>query len=283
MNSRCIIAALLLLSPWSEAGATDCDEDQSKASQVEQKLDLLERLLNDSEPLRRAQAEGNLNALSKIDEARESLAGARAALDGGCVAQASSLSSSGIKLATTAFRKSPKVSVEKSRDAYEAALQLSTSFLLALESHPEEVHGLSVEDLVGIERQIERAESVATNGDFTESVRLLAPVNDRLQRRLATILDNKTLYYEKNFATKADEYAYYKEQYDGILLLLKTEQKQAPYSARNRVDSLLARASVLSEEGERGAADQAWDDAISKIQEAVNHCEQALRATGYAY
>ena len=284
MNARIYVVVLLLLAMWSGAWAADCDgEDQGKARQVGQKLDLLARLLDDSEPVRRAQREGNEAALAKIEEARQSMADARAALDGGCIAEASSLSSAGLKLATTAFRKSPNASKGQARETYEGALQLSTSFLLSLEAQPEDLRGLSAEDLVGIERQIERAESMASSGNFAEAVRLLAPVNDRLQRRLAALLNNKTLYYEKNFATLAEEYAYYKEQYEGYLMLLKTGQKEASYSARNRVTELLDSAATLYEDAEASAAAESWDNAIVKIQDAVSHSEKAVRASGYTY
>ena len=284
MNARIYLVVSLLLAMWSGAWAANCDgEDQSKAPQVAQKLDLLARLLDDSEPVRRAQREGNEAALLKIEEARQSLADARASLDGGCVADASSFSSSGLKLATTAFRKSPNASKEQTRETYEGALQLSTTFLLSLEAQPEDLRGLTAEDLVGIERQIERAEAMASSGNFAEAERLLAPVNDRLQRRLATILNNKTLYYEKNFATRADEFAYYKEQYEGYLLLLKTGQKQPAYSALNRVSALLTSAAALYQEAEQSAAAQLWDDAIAQMQEAAGFAEQAVRASGYTY
>lgn len=284
MNARIHVVVLLLLAMWSGAWAADCDgEDQGKARQVGQKLDLLARLLDDSEPVRRAQREGNEEALAKIEQARQSMEDARAALDEGCIAEASSLSSSGLKLATTAFRKSPSASKEQTRETYEGALQLSTSFLLSLEAQPEDLRGLNAEDLVGIERQIERAESMASSGNFAEAVRLLAPVNDRLQRRLAALLNNKTLYYEKKFATRADEYAYYKEQYEGYLMLLKTGQKEASYSARNRVTELLDIAATLYRDAESSAAAESWDNAIVKMQDAVSHSEKAARASGYTY
>ena len=284
MNARIYVVVLLLLAMWSGAWAADCDgEDQGKARQVGQKLDLLARLLDDSEPVRRAQREGNEEALAKIEEARQSMADARVALDGGCIADASRLSSAGLKLATTAFRKSPNSSTRQVRETYEGALQLSTSFMLSLEAQPEDLRGLNAEDLVGIERQIERAESMASSGSFAEAAQLLAPVNDRLQRRLAALLNNKTLYYEKNFATLAEEYAYYKEQYEGYLMLLKTGQKEASYSARNRVTALLDSAATLYEDAEASAAAESWDNAIVKIQDAVSHSEKAVRASGYTY
>lgn len=277
------LAILMLFALAPGVQAANCDEDQSKARQVGQRLDLLARLLDDSEPLRRAQAAGDAEVLAQIGEARKTMADARAALDSGCVAQASTLSSSGLKLATAAFRKAPEKSALQMRDAYEEALQLSTSFLLSLGAQPEEQHELSAEDLIGIERQIERAESLASSGNYAGAVRLLAPVNDRLQRRLAAVLSNKTLYYEKDFGSVADEYAYYKEQYEGYVMLLKTGQKEPPYSARDRIESLLGSASGLYKEAETGAAAESWDDAIIKMQDAVSHVEQAVRASGFTY
>ena len=283
MNAKNNMAVLLLLALAPAAHAASCDEDQSKAPQVAQKLDLLARLLDDSKPLRRAQAAGDAEVLAKIEEARKTMADARAALDEGCVAQASSLSSSGLKIATTAFRKSPEKSAMQMRDAYEEALQLSTSFLLSLGAQPEQEHELSAEDLVGIERQIERAEVLASGGNYAEAVRLLVPVNDRLQRRLAMILSNKTLYYEKAFASEADEYAYYREQYEGYLMLMRTAKNEPPYSARNRIESLLGSASGLYRQAETDAAAESWEDAIYKMQEAVGHAEQAVKASGFTY
>jgi hypothetical protein len=64
MNGRIRVVVLMLLAMWPGAWAADCDgEDQGKARQVGQKLDLLARLLDDSEPVRRAQREGNEEAL----------------------------------------------------------------------------------------------------------------------------------------------------------------------------------------------------------------------------
>jgi len=283
MNAKNNLAGLMLLALGCGAQAASCDEDQSKAPQVAQKLDLLERLLNDSEPLRRAQEAGDADVLAQIEEARVSMVEARAALDDGCVTEASNISSAGLKLATTAFRKSPERNELQLRDAYEESLQLSTSFLLSLEAQSAQQHELSTEDLVGIERQIERAELLASNGNYAEAVRLLAPVNDRLKRRLTDILSNKTLYYEKDFATEADEYAYYKEQYEGYLMLMTTARTEPPYSARERIRSLLDSASGFYQDAESNATAGSWGDAIIKMQDAVGHVEQAVRASGFTY
>jgi len=257
-------------------------QDVNRSSQIEQKIVLLQRLVEDSEPLRRAERSGNLEALESIDKARQALSGARIALDEGCISDASALSSEGLKLATIAFRTSAPES-RKMRDNYEAAIQQATTFMLSLESQSTELLGLSSEDMAGIERQIDRAKLLATDGAFEDATQLLLPVNDRLQRRLLQILDNKTLYYERNFATPSDEYGYLKEQYDGYLLLLQSRERTVPYSAKKRVDSLLADASLLRAAAENSARAKQWQAALLSMREALKFSEQAIRAAGYAF
>ncbi len=263
--------------------AADCvAEDTRKSPQIAQKIALLARLMEDSEPLRRAEQSGDADALEAIAKARQSLSDARDALAEGCVSDASAMSSQGLKFATTAFRNSGS-SGRQAREKYDAAIQQATSFMLALDSQPAELHGLSSEDLVGMERQMERAESLASDGAFQDALQLLLPVNDRLQRRLLEILNNKTVFYARNFATYADEYRYLEEQYDGYLLLLQSGEKTASYSARNRVESLLAKAAALRAAADKQAQTEDWQGALASMQAALKNCEQAIRATGYAY
>jgi len=277
------LAIIALTLSGAVADAADCSaEDNSKSSQVEQKIALLQRLVEDSEPLRRAERSGDPQALESIANARQALSGARKALQEGCVADASELSARGFKLMTTAFRSSGPSS-RQVRDKFDAAMQQATTFMLALESQPKELLGLSHDDLKGLERQIDRAESLASDGAFEDALQLLLPVTDRLQRRLLEILNNKTVFYEKNFATPADEYSYLQEQYDGYLLLLQSGQKTTSYSAQSRVESLLKKASLLREEADASAHAERWQDALASMQAALEDCERAIRATGYTY
>ncbi|HEY5643841.1 MAG TPA: hypothetical protein VIS31_13320 [Woeseiaceae bacterium] len=281
-TERLGMLALLLLGSSAAVAANCKGEDLSKAPQVAQKIALLERLLTNSEPLRRAEASGDPAALEQIAGARQILADASQALDDDCLAQASQLSSDGLKAATAAF-KAAAAPDRQQREGYESALQQATTFMLSLESQPRELWGLSVDDFAGIERQIERAESLASNGSFAEASQLLLPVNDRLQRRLFEIFNNKTVYYEKTFATPADLYAYLKEQYSGYQMLLQSGQKTASYSAVRRVETLLEEASVQHAQAETHAAAGQWREAVTTMEAAIASCEQAIRATGYSY
>lgn len=185
-------------------------------------------------------------------------------------------------IATAAFKASKPANARR-QEAYEASFQQAQAFLQSLESQPRDLWGMSNEDLVGIERQVERAKSMGDQGSFGNAIRLLTPVNDRLQRRLLEILNEKTLYYEKVFATPEDEYAYLKKQYDGYRLLLQSGQSKASYSAAGRVKTLLDDALKMQAEAERQANEEMWSAAIASMEAALENCEQAVRATGYSY
>ena len=269
-TTECLAVFVATLLGSGVASGTDCrGEDLSKTSQVAQKIMLLERLLTSSEPLRRAEASGEPAALEGIASARQTLAAAKQALDDECIMQASALSSDGLKAATAAF-KAAEAPDRRHRDDYESAHQQVVTFMLSLESQPRELWGLSVDDFTGIERQIERAEMLASNGDFEEAAALLLPVNDRLQRRLFEIFNNKTVYYEKKFDTPADLYAYLKEQYSGYQMLLQSGQKTASYSAVKRIESLLADAATQYDAAEVHAAAGRWADAITGMEAAAS-------------
>jgi len=281
---RQFLVTVALLSVAVEAHALDCDEDTpEQVAKAHQKVALLDRLLHGSGPARRVDEGDNAESQATLDAARRSLTDAQSALGQGCGATASALSSDGLMLASQAFRTSPLRSDLRDKQLYEQAMRLSTSFLLAFESQPEDLQGLSAEDRVGIKSQIERAEILATNGSFAEAIQLLRPITDRLQRRLFEILNHKTLYYEKHFATPREEYLYLLEQYDGYQMLLQSGQVEASYSAKRRISEFLSKAATRREQAEALAVAAEWPGAIAAMQEAIDHSEKAVRATGYAY
>ena len=277
LMTACLLAA-------QDGLAQDCtDESDQSIAQAAQKVALLERLLSGSEPAQRVQAIGDAGAREKLAAAEQALADAKQALDDRCGSAATTHSVQGLRLASIAFQTTVSATSLRVKQKFDQELQQSMSLLLSLESQPLEAQGLGKEDLVGIERQIEHAEAIASDGKFAEATELLRPVSDRLQRRLLEILDDKTLYYEKSFATPRDEYLYLLQQYHGYRLLLQSDQKQASYSARQRIDDFLSEARQLWQRAETMAAAERLDEAISAMHVAVDKIEQAVHATGYSY
>ena len=265
------------------ANAMDCEVGSpAQGVQARQKIKLLERLTRDSEPLRRLQATGDEAALATIDNARAIMESANQALADGCEADAAALSNDALRLATEAFRNTSAVKRD-GRNEFDAELGQARSFLASLQGRPAAESGLDDAAIAGIERQLRNAEAMAASGSVKEARELLMPVNDRLRRRLLELFDQRTIYYEHNFETPADEYAYLVQQYDGYIMLLRSGQKTTPYSARKRVTDMLDNALMQRERAKAFETASEWNEAIASMNAALEYCEHATRATGYSY
>ncbi len=280
------ITLALLLGEPAMAQATSCapSNDAAAVRQAEQKLVLLQRMVGSGGPARRVDEGDNAEAKQALEQARSEAARASQVLDEGCAGEAVTLATSGLSLASQAF------AVARNRgpgsDAvYRETHGRTTSFLQSLEAQPADVRGIRDADIVGIRRQIERAEEMAVGGDYEGATRLLKPVVDRLERRLVAIFDQKTVYYEKSFDGPQDEYEYLAEQYRGYLMVLDrfAATRQPPQSAKQKYDKLLASAAESADAAEGHAKQSEWDTAVTEIQAAVSSCERAMQLIGIGY
>ena len=275
-----MLAAVLAVAG---ANAADCEPGStSQALQAEQKIRLLERLTSNSEPLRRLRESGDEVALATMDNALAIMASAQQAIADGCQAEAAALSNEALRLATEAFRTSSTPDRD-ARELFDVEIERARSFLASLEGRSEEETGLDETAMAGIQRQVRNAVTMANSGSVDKARQLLLPVNDRLQRRLLEMFDQRTIYYKHEFATPADEFAYLEQQFDGYMLLLRSGDKETPYSARQRVADMMDNAERRRETALAHATGGAWGEAIAAMNAALEHCEQAIRANGYSF
>lgn len=282
------LTALLLLGIAVPVSASE--EDCAKASdaatlqQAEQKLVLLRRLVGETAPVQRVLESNNVEAERALAGARSSAAQASDALDAGCTGDAIRLATNGLSLATQAFALARNKGPGES-EKYEQLLARTQSFLETLEAQPEEARGVGAADLAGMQRQIDRARELAVKSDYESAAGLLAPVADRLERRIVAIYNQKTVYYEKSFDSPADEYAYLSRQYVGYQLLFERfgGEKQPPHSAVQRYRDLLDSAAGLASDADGHAQASDWDNAIASIEGAIQNCEAAMRLLGIGY
>ena len=280
------VVTLLMLASVAASQHMDCESSQDPAviKQAEQKLVLLLRMIGDTGPARRVNESGNSDAQAALADAREHAARASEFLDEGCGVESVDLSTTGLAQASKAFslarHRAPQGDV-----VYRGILERTTSFLQTLESQPEAARGISPADVSGMHRQIERAEELAINGNYQAAADLLKPVVDRLERRLAAIYDNQTVYYEKKFEGPADEYAYLEQQYRGYRMLMEqyAGDRQPPHSSKQAYDNFLKSAADLADSAEMHAQATEWDLALEQMQEAVTSYERAMRLIGIGY
>jgi len=283
---RMIVLLHALLSGAVLAIAAECNGavDDAVRRQAEQKIVLLERLIGDTDPVRRVLDSGRADAIAAIEAARKSVILARQEVGVGCSARAAEAAASGLSQVSQAFRLSRDEAVVGEQE-YQALHRRTTSFLQMLESQPVESQGLGVADLTGMRRQLNRAEILAVNGEFGEASEELGPIADRLQRRLITIFDQQTIYYAREFGNSEDEFAYLVEQYRGYLMLLRhvTAERQMPFSRRASYENALQDASSLNDTAAKLADNGDWQPALAALQEAIGNFEKALRLTGVVY
>jgi len=280
---RYLSLLLSTLAPIVVAGAScEQDGDDSTRRQAEQKFVLLQRLVTDSDPVRRVERSGNAAAQAAIEEARLAAAATRDALDADCISLASDLSANGLKLASQAFRSAANTD-SQGKEEYAALHQQTVSFLEALLSQPVESRGIDEDGITGMRRQISKAENLALDGSFDDAARQLGPVADRLQRRLIQILDQVTVYYEKDLSGPREEYAYVLQQYRGYRLLLDGGTRQTSYSMQKMLQQSLQQATTLSEQAQLLADKEDWVAALDLMTNAVQACERAVRAAGYTH
>lgn len=258
--------------------------DPAVIKQAEQKLVLLLRMVGDTGPAKRVDDSGNADAQAALAEARAHSARASELLDEGCGAESIEQSTSGLGRASKAFSLA-RNRAPQGDSAYRAVLERTTSFLQTLESQSAAGTGMNEADITGMKRQIVRAEELAINGNYQAAADLLKPVVDRLERRLAAIYDQQTVYYEKKFEGPADEYAYLEQQYRGYRMLMEqySGDRQPPHSARQSYENFLKAAGELADSAAMHAQTSEWDLALDEMRKALTSYERAMRLIGIGY
>ena len=241
-------------------------------------------MVGDTGPAKRVDDGDNEEAKGVLAEAREQAARSGTLLDEGCAAESIELSTAGLGSASKAFSLARNRAPEGDR-IYREIKQRTASFLQTLESQPLDDRGVGEADIAGMHRQIERAEELAINGSYQAAADLLKPVVDRLERRLAVIYDQQTVYYEKKFEGPADEYAYLQQQHRGYRMLFEqyAGDRSPPHAAQQTYENSLSSAVSLAEDADAHAQAGEWDAALEKMRLAVRSYERAMRLVGIGY
>lgn len=288
VRGPCSVLAVGMLSfgITNDAVAQTCAEISAADVQgrAETKIVLLERMIDDTDPVRRVDASGHSGAMRALADARTRAADARGALERGCAADAARLADTGLERASAAF-KLVRQPTAVSEDDYRGLLERSRTLLDVLASSPDEERGIDSADMAGIERQIGRAEELAIDGDFSAAAAQLLPVADRLERRIVAIYDRRTILYDLTFAGPEDEFAYLAEQYRGYRLLIDRAAKEGAFSGARlqAYQRFLTDSKASAAEAERLAALEKWTQAVETMQEAVRHSERATRLLGIGF
>jgi hypothetical protein len=282
----CFLTAILLTLNCSLAMADEqeCGSDQKSIAAAKQRIVLLDRVLDRQEKVRFIADHGDPASQQALAEAIDLAGQAHSALDNNCGKLATRYSTRALKSATSAFsgnvsRKQPVLA------DYEKLERRSSGFLRALAAIPLQEQQLGADDLRNMERQLERSRQLAKDDHLEAAMRLLEPVVDRLERRLAELLENQSIVYSRDFANPSEEYRYEAERVRGYQLLYQmvSKQRSPPHGSEKRLARLWNQGQELTEKGAELARQQEWQEAISALRQATGIYEQMLRTLGIFY
>ncbi len=272
-----LAGSLLLCTLDVVLAAGECSPGDAgmERAPAEQKLILLERLANNSEPAQRIGQSGSTQAKALLSEAQHQASEARAAYSQNCFSVAAAHATAGLGAASRAFRSGAK-SDGAEMQRYQALHRSTSGLLTTVERQGEQITSISAAEIADMRRQIARAEQLASSGQPILAERQLRPIEDRLRRRLLDIFDNKTVVYSKQFASPAEEYAYLIEYYRGYRLLLDGGETRNSET----ISGLLSEAALRADKARSAASRSNWDEALSEMQQAIEQCERISHVAG---
>lgn len=281
-----IIIALLA---WSFAGAVAAQTpggDEQKRRLIEQKLRLVETLVN-SPAASNAAYGREAETPNLVDQARKALADARTALGENRLDDASSLLNDALKSASAASRR-----LSSSATLSESAQRKTLSDLAEqLASYRASLVDLRKDPKIGKDATtlLERVDALKSESDRLAAAGQLGEANKKLAEayklaveEIARLRAGQEVVLSLKFDTPADEYAYEQKRFasNQILVDMMISQGKAEGDRRKLVDTFLAEGRRLKGEAEALAGAGKHVDAVGLMEKAVGQLNRALQMMG---
>jgi len=129
-----------------------------------------------------------------------------------------------------------------------------------------------------------KAESFAQQKNYVHANKLLEQAQTTVTVALHKMLDSKTLVYDLNFETPADEYEYEVKRFTGYeeLIPIAIEAKKPAPGAVKLMESFLEKARKRRDEAQAKADEGDYPSAIAMMMQATKTVRRALRMVGVA-
>ena len=283
--NKIIIAVLA----WGLAGvvsAQPAGSDEQKRRLVEQKLKLVETLVN-SPAANNAAFGGDGETPALVEQARKALAEARAALAENRLDAATVLLNDALKSASAASRR-----LSSSATLSESAQRKSLQDLAdQLAGYRASLVDLRKDPKIGAEasRLLEQIDALKAESDRLAGAGQLGDANKKMAEayklaveEIARLRAGQEVVLSLKFDTPADEYAYEQKRFasNEILVDMMIGQGRADGDRRKLVDSFLGEGRRLKTEAEALASGGKHADAVTVMEKAVGQLNRALQTMG---
>lgn len=278
-------------TPSAETRAVDepeVDPEKLKRS-VSQKLMFASMVMRSSANTKRVAASGNEEAKAVLEEARGMITDAKAKLDEGSLTEAKELVDEAIRQANRAFELVPDSGALK-KQAMARFDELRHSIATLLVSYRES-RNQAIEqgrsagtdlDVDTIRDNLGKAQGMADEEDYHGAVNLLEEDHDKLVAATNELLDSQTVTYDRNFATKKEEYRYEQGRNREFARLVGTaiDELKPSEMVVKLMNRLTDKGDALRSEAEQAAESGDFDTALEILQKSTSKYEGALKMAG---
>ena len=251
--------------------------------QTEKLLESVRTLLNTSSAAKQIAEANNPKANTERDRALELWSNAKAAFDGGDLAQANKLSTESRKvfIGAVRFAAPEKITAEKQRQDFQNRRDSVMALLDAQKRVSQEKGGVdgAAQAAKDIEKRIGEADQLAAVGKYVDAKVLADQAYLLAKASVNQMRSGDTLVRSLNFKDKAEEYKYELDRNDSLQMLYKVliEQKGAP---SDMVLGQVAKAKELRLTAEGSAANGDHAGAVKQLEDASQQLVRAIRAAG---
>lgn len=279
--------AVFVLSALLSAGgiAQSVEGDTSRQRMVEQKLRLVEVLLNAPAAKNAATRGGETQAL--LDASLKALGDARAALAGGNTEAAAKLADDAFKsIAMVSRRISADSALSESaqRKNYdELSEQVATYRASVVELVRDPKTGSAAQKLLGqIDQAVTEAARLGDGRQLGEANKKLAEAYKLAVSELSRIRAGQEVVMSLKFDTPADEYAYEQKRFKSheIMVNMLIAEGKAEGESKKLVDGLVGEGRRLMQQAAQNAEAGRYKEAVVLMEQATKQAVRALQAMG---
>lgn len=279
--------AVFVLSALLSAGgiAQSVEGDTSRQRMVEQKLRLVEVLLNAPAAKNAATRGGETQAL--LDASLKALGEARSALAGGNTEAAAKLADDAFKsIAMVSRRISADSALSESaqRKNYdELSEQVATYRASVAELVRDPKTGSAAQKLLGqIDQAVTEAARLGGGGQLGEANKKLAEAYKLAVSELSRIRAGQEVVMSLKFDTPADEYAYEQKRFKSheIMVNMLIAEGKAEGESKKLVDGLVGEGRRLMQQAAQNAEAGRYKEAVVLMEQATKQAVRALQAMG---
>lgn len=283
--TRGCLAVLWLAVAVSVPAQAQQVDDASRRATVEQKRQLVARILEDSPASRRIEGSDHEEARKQLAAARAKSVHAGELLDRGDLGAGDAALNEAMAMISRARQMVPdsRRRVIEHRVRYEQ-LAASVDTMLGAARRQLERAGSSRErsEVDQAAHHVEEARSLAGAERFEDATRVLMGAERTLVSALRATLGGATLDYTLRFESPAEELAFEIDRFNSLhqLVPLAIAELRPGREAAALVDRHVKRGTALREAAAREAARREWPAALKSVREASDWMQRALLAAG---